>query len=129
MGDDDTVRDAAGLGEEGNEPSLPLPLLRARLKLVPTRSTSSDPTKRRLMPPSPSTSWLVSKSRRSADGSPLSKQTEAANVSNWRPAEAVAVEAEFVPKVGEDEVEEEKSNMSSSLLFPLLLFVPRLPLP
>ena len=56
--EDDTVRDdiAAGLGDEGNEPSLPLPqLLRARLKLVPTRSTSSDPTKRRLMPPSPST--------------------------------------------------------------------------
>ena len=71
--------------------------------------------------------FVVSKSRRSADVSPLSKQTEAANVSNWRPAEAVAVtEAEFVPKVGEDEVEpEEKSNMSSSLLFPLKL----LPLP
>lgn len=121
------VAAAEALGDEGNEPSLQ-PLPKPRLKLVPNRSTSSEPTNRRLMPPSPSTSRLVSKSSRSADGSPLSKHTEAARLSNWRPAEAVAVEVEFVAKVGDDEVDDEKSKMSSSLLFPLtvLQFVLRL---
>ncbi len=119
------VAAAEALGDEGIEP-------KPRLKLVPNRSTSSEPTNRRLMPPSPSTSRLVSKSSRSADGSPLSKHTEAAKLSNWRPAEAVAVEVEFVAKVGDDEVDDEKSKMSSSLLFPLLTvlqFVLRLWLP
>ena len=51
--------------------------LMARLKLVPAKSTSSDPTNRRLIPPKPSTSLLVSKS---------SVKTEAAKLSNWTPA-------------------------------------------
>ena len=46
--------------------------------------------KRKLMPPKPSTSLLVSNSSKSAEGSPESKQTDAAKLSNCSPTFLVA---------------------------------------
>lgn len=95
---------------------------RAKLKLVPTRSTSSDPTSLKLIPPKPSTSLLVSNSSKSAEGSPESKQTEAARLSNCWPAEMVVVTVVgFGPEAGDVDVEGDKSNMSSSLFVLLQL--------
>jgi hypothetical protein len=90
-------------------------LFMAKEKLVPTKSTSSEPTSRRLIPPNSS---APSRSRPTAEvtvASPMSKQTEAARLSNWRPAKVVAQD-DVVAKVG-DELEEAallKSNKSRS---------------
>ena len=54
-----------------------------KLKGVPTKSTSSLPTRRKLMPLRPSTESKISPSI-----------TEAAKLSNWIPAEGVALDTD-----------------------------------